>query len=228
MVGTALLVGSAFGVSHAFEADHVAAVATLVEDTDSSASTGVAWGLGHSVPILALGSMVLVLDLHIPPAVATAFEILVAGILILLGVRVITGYRPVGSIIRRHVHGHGDEEPAGTHRHLTIGGKQIGLTHSHGEETSFAVGIVHGLAGSGGVVVVLTATAPTSATGAEFLLGFAVASVAAMGVAAAGWGRIVGWFDGVRVAAGVASVLVGILLAAEIAGLVPTLAISLG
>lgn len=74
MFGTALLVGGAFGVHHAFEADHVAAVATLVEAEDRPASTGAAWGVGHSLPILALGALFLALDLRVPSTVATGFE----------------------------------------------------------------------------------------------------------------------------------------------------------
>ncbi|MFC6838395.1 hypothetical protein [Halomarina ordinaria] len=49
MLEGALLVGGAFGMRHAFEADHLAAVATLVEDGERPVSTGAAWGIGPSI-----------------------------------------------------------------------------------------------------------------------------------------------------------------------------------
>ena len=218
MLETSLLVGTAFGVRHAFEADHVAAVATLVEDEGGSASTGAAWGMGHSIPILVLGALFLASDLRLPDAVAGGFEALVAVVLVVLGVRVLAGREALGTSLVRHVHGGGEDGGDGGHRHLTVAGREIGLAHSHADEESFAVGVVHGLAGSGGVVVVLASAAPTVSTGVGFLVGFAVATVASMGVAAWGWGRVVGHADILRAAAGVASVAVGVLLFAETVG----------
>jgi ABC-type nickel/cobalt efflux system permease component RcnA len=249
MLGTALLVGGAFGVRHAFEADHVAAVATLVEEGNRPASTGAAWGVGHSIPILLLGALFLALDLRVPTAVATAFEAVVAVVLVALGVRAVAGREALGLSLLRHVHGdghahgdegnehghahthdehaHGDDEhaheharaPGEGHLHLTVLGREIGLTHSHADDASFAVGVVHGLAGSGGVVVALVAAAPTAADGAGFLLGFAVATVVAMGLAAWGWSRAVARAGTFRVLAGIASIGVGLLLFAEVVGL---------
>jgi hypothetical protein len=260
MLGTALLVGGAFGVRHAFEADHVAAVATLVEEQDRPASTGAAWGVGHSIPIVLLGALFLALDLRVPPTVATAFEVVVAVVLVALGVRAVAGREALGLSLLRHVHGDGHaggdgdgherddgdgyrhghghanegERPhahgaGGAHEHthahedghlhVTVLGREVGLTHSHTDDASFAVGVVHGLAGSGGVVVALAAAAPTAADGAGFLLGFAVTTVLAMGLAAWGWGRAVGRAGTLRVVAGLASIGVGLLLFAEIVGI---------
>ena len=84
---------------------------------------------------------------------------------------------------------------------------------------SFAVGIVHGLAGSGGIVVALAATAPTISGGAGFLIGFTVATASSMAIASWGWGQGIGRTDTLRVVAGVASMTVGVLLLAEILGL---------
>lgn len=218
MFETALLVGGAFGAKHAFEADHVAAVATLVENEARPASTGAAWGIGHSVPILVLGALFLALDVRIPSGVATGFEALVAAVLVALGLRVIAGRDALGTALLRHVHDRGAGRGDGDHRHLEVGARRIGFAHSHADEESFAVGIVHGLAGSGGVVIALAAAAPTLADGAGFLAGFAVASVASMALASWGWGRAIGRADALRTVAGAASVVVGVLLFAEIAG----------
>jgi hypothetical protein len=231
MLDTALLVGGAFGVRHAFEADHVAAVATLVEEEDRPASTGAAWGVGHSVPILLLGAGFLALDLRVPATVATGFEAVVAVVLVALGLRAVAGREALGAAVLRHVHGgadgtgtaHGRDRgnataDGGGHLHLSLLGREVGLTHSHADGASFAVGVVHGLAGSGGVVVALAAAAPTAADGAGFLVGFASATVLAMGLAAWGWSRAVGRAAALRVVAGLASIGVGLLLFAEVAG----------
>lgn len=221
MVGAALLAGGAFGVKHALEADHVAAVATLVEDGDRPASTGIAWGLGHSVPVLALGALFLSFDLDVPPAVATGFEALVGLVLVALGLRVLAGREAIGTSILRHGHGEGggDDGPADGHLHLRVGGTDVGLVHTHADEESLAVGVGHGLAGSGGLVVALAAAARSDAVGAAFLLGFATATVAAMGVAAWGLGRAVDRVDVLRPVAGLASVAVGALLFARTVGI---------
>jgi len=225
MIGAALLAGGVFGAKHALEPDHVAAVATLVEDDDAPATTGLAWGVGHSAPILLLGAGFLALDLRIPDAVGAGVEAVVAVVLVALGLRVIAGREAIGTAVVRHVHRRRNDasddhrETPREHRHLRLGAREIGLAHSHADEESFAVGIVHGLAGSGGVVVALAAAAPTAADGGAFLLGFAVATVTAMGVAAAGWGRAVGRTDRLRILAGVGSVALGALLLAEALGL---------
>lgn len=215
MVGTALLVGGAFGVRHAFEADHLAAVATLVKDGDRPASTGAAWGLGHSIPILSLGTMFLVLDLQIPASLTTGFELVVAVILVILGVRVIAGREALGTVLLRHIHSDDDEPSGFVHRHVTVGTREIGVTHSHSDEESFAVGIVHGFAGSGGVVIALAAAAPTVSDGAGFLTGFSVATIISMGIVSWGWGHGIQRTTALRTVAGLASVAVGVLLFAE-------------
>jgi hypothetical protein len=217
MVTTALLVGGVFGLRHTFEADHVAAVTTLVEDEYAPASAGVAWGLGHSLPLLVLGALFLGLGVRLPAAVATAFEAVVALVLVALGLRVLAGREALGTTILRHIHG--DRSTDRSHLHLAICETEVGFAHSHADEESFAVGVVHGLAGSGGVVVALVAAASTPADGAAFLVGFAVATVVAMGLAAWGWGRVGVRTHALRMAAGVASIVVGILLVAEVAGI---------
>lgn len=209
MIGAALAAGGVFGAKHALEADHVAAVATLVDETDAPVTTGTAWGIGHSIPIVLLGVVFLAIGLEIPPSIATGFEVLVAVVLVALGVRAITDREPLGTALLSHVHG--DSE----HRHVQLGWGAVGVTHSHADEESFAVGIVHGLAGSGGVVIGMTAAAPTASGGLAFLGGFAVATITAMAVVTAGWGRLVGHASALRVVAGVLSVGVGLVLLVE-------------
>ncbi|MGM0590751.1 MAG: high-affinity nickel-transporter protein [Halobacteriota archaeon] len=217
-VGTGVVVGGVFGARHALEADHVAAVATLVENDNRPITTGASWGVGHSLPILLLGAVFLALDLRVPGWVATSFEFLVATVLVFLGLRVLAGRDSLGLTALRHTHGEDDQHASGGHLHVALFDRRLGLTHVHADETSLAVGVVHGLAGSGGVVVALAAASPTTAHGAAFLVGFSLASVAAMGVASWTWSRVVSHARKLQIAAGLASVLVGVLLAAELVG----------
>lgn len=222
-VGTSLIAGGLFGARHAFEPDHIAAVATFVEDEERPGTTGVAWGIGHSLPILLLGGLFLALDIHIPASIATAFELLVVIVLVGLGVRTLAGRDAVGLALLRHAHDREETLSERGHRHLAVAGKRIGLFHSHEDEESLAVGIVHGLAGSGGVVIALAAASQTTVGGAAFLSGFSLASVLAMGLASWTWGQAIGQSRELRAVAGGASVLVGLLLFAEIIGVMPPL-----
>jgi hydrogenase/urease accessory protein HupE len=101
---------------------------------------------------------------------------------------------------------------------VTVAGRELGVAHSHADEESFAVGVVHGFAGSGAVVVAMAAAAPDVAAGVGFLAGFAVATVVAMAGAAWLCGRAVGRLGWLRVVAGGASVAIGLVLVAGTVG----------
>ena len=217
-ISTGLLVGGIFGVRHALEADHVVAVAAILDDVDRPARTGAAWGVGHSVPIFLLGVLFLAMNLQIPRGVVTAFELLVACVLVALGLRILLGREALGLAVLGH--SHGDTRTIGSdgHAHVSVFGREIGMTHSHADQESIAVGIVHGLAGSGGVVVALAAAAPTVSRGASFLVGFTVASIVTMAVAASALNYGVRRASKLRIAAGVASVILGLVLFAGAMG----------
>lgn len=220
-LGTGLIAGGFFGARHAFEPDHIAAVATLVENQERPGITGAAWGIGHSLPILLLGGLFLALDIQIPASIATGFELLVAAVLVGLGARTLAGRDALGLTLLRHTHDRDEESSEGRHRHLSRGSTRIGLLHSHEDEESLAVGVIHGLAGSGGVVIALAVASQTTVGGAAFLLGFSVASVLAMGLASWTWGQAIGQSHRLRVVAGGASVLVGLLLFTEVVRTTP-------
>lgn len=228
---TAFLAGAAIGVRHSFEADHVAAVATLVNDrTEAPGVVGAAWGVGHAIPVLLAGILFLALGTAIPDVVAHLFEPLAGAILVALGVRTVIGIRsshPDGSRengVRKRDdgedhdhhdhHGHRGNRDRSEHDHLSVGPFSIGLFHSHRESESLAVGLVHGLAGTGALVAVLAATAPTVRASAAFLTAFAIASVLTMACLALIWGRLLGTNARyvLRAAAGVGSIVLGALL----------------
>lgn len=88
----ALGLGFLLGVTHALDADHVAAVGTLVSEAGGlrrSSLLGASWGLGHSASLLAAGLLVLGLRLAIPPRLSAAAEFGVGLMLVGLGGRAV-------------------------------------------------------------------------------------------------------------------------------------------
>jgi hypothetical protein len=214
-VVAAALTGGLIGARHALEADHLAAVATLVEGRDGDgrsrpALVGASWGLGHAVPVVVLGLALLRLGVRLPDPVTGLFEAVVGVVLVFLGGRMLAGV--VGR--RRHAHG---THPL--HRHLDVGRLWLGgHVHLHGD--SLVVGALHGVAGSGALVIALVTTAPDLANAASFLIAFAGCSILTMAAVSALWGRslVAGVEWHLRGLAGVVGVVVGLSLLAETAG----------
>jgi hypothetical protein len=206
----AAAVGGAIGITHALEADHLAAMATLVDERRAG-HVGASWGIGHTAPIFVLGVVFVALGVTLPDSVTDAFEVVVGAALIYYGIRLVADAagRPT-----RQTHSHGES----AHDHLRIGGVSLGLTHGHLDDESAFVGVLHGLAGSGGLVVVMATTASSADAVFVFLLTFGLLTTVTMTLVAAVWGRALG--TGLtRVLKGVGGVLggaIGAALAAEV------------
>lgn len=212
MIGsTALAAGALMGIRHALEADHLAAVATLIEeDTDWPGFVGVSWGIGHSLPIAVLGLLFVGVGVQLPKTVTNLFEVVVGSILIYLGGRMLWSISG-GVHAQTHDHGHG------LHTHLNLSSLSLGLTHQHIDERSFLVGIVHGFAGSGLLVIALVSAAPTVVSALFFLAAFSLVSILTMAGISIVWGRtletaLTTYLKGF---AGLLSVGLGILLVME-------------
>ncbi len=131
MTGTALNVvsflflGFFLGMRHATDADHVVAIATIVSRERSvagSALIGAAWGVGHTITVMAVGAAIIVFGVVIPPQLGLSMEFAVGIMLVLLGVLTLTGMgRAVGAAhahagvpgghaldLHDHLHAHGD------------------------------------------------------------------------------------------------------------------------
>ncbi|MFC6731885.1 MULTISPECIES: hypothetical protein [unclassified Haladaptatus] len=175
--------GAVLGVRHALESDHLAAVATLVEDdTDQSGVVGASWGIGHSLPIVVLGLLFVAFGVHLPESITRLFEFVVGGILIFLGARML--YSAVGGVdVEAHTHG------TGVHTHLRVGESAFGSDHQHVNDDSFLVGVLHGFAGSGILVVALVSSAPTMGSALTFLAAFSVLTIATMAAVSVIWGH---------------------------------------
>jgi ABC-type nickel/cobalt efflux system permease component RcnA len=175
---SALALGFLSGFRHAFEPDHIIAVSTLLHDEPKLSRAlrlGLAWGAGHTTTLV-LGIIVIgSLRLQLSEAVLGYFELPVALMLIGLGAwAVYRGGRSV-YLLRRHRH-NGIE-----HYHV---GSQVhphGFTKGRTGWRGYCVGLMHGLAGSGALLLLVAATLPTMLTGVLYAVIFGIGSIAGMG-----------------------------------------------
>jgi ABC-type nickel/cobalt efflux system permease component RcnA len=180
----AALLGLGFllGVQHATDPDHLAAVSTLASRHRGivrSALLGGFWGAGHTLALLAAGAVTVTLRLTISPAVAQALEELVGVMLIVLGAQVVV--QTLGATtVHRHAHAHGGEGHA--HLHVHVGGH---TTHEHPHllrlgARPFLVGLVHGLAGSAALTLLVVSTVSSPLGAVLYIVVFGVGSTAGM------------------------------------------------
>ncbi|MBI4868882.1 MAG: hypothetical protein HY816_18235 [Candidatus Wallbacteria bacterium] len=181
------VVGMLLGMRHALEPDHLAAVSTLVSQERGAgrgALLGVCWGLGHSVALAGVGLTLAFAGRQMPPVMADVFELGVSVMLIALGVRALKLALRQGGEGPAAVHEHGDlrHEHPGQHPHVHLGSRVFALR-------SLAVGIVHGLAGSGALTALVLAKLPTAASQAAYMLLFGLGSICGMTLLSglAGW-----------------------------------------
>ena len=225
--------GLAIGMQHAFEPDHVAAVSTqvsksklkqkkksarhlLLETFTKSSVLGAIWGAGHTTTLVLIGLLVYAMAVTIQEQVFQGLEFVVGIMLVLLGVTTALN-RKFFKFRHNHPHRHAD----GTihfHEH-----DHSESEHRHGHK-SYVIGLVHGLAGSGSLVVLTAATLDNVSMVLSFILIFGLGSVIGMAlvggligmplVLANKTGRIQKVF---RYATGTFSLLIGVNIMYEIA-----------
>jgi len=186
-----LVVGLLLGMKHATEADHLAAVATLATRAGSLGQTlrqGVAWGVGHTLTLMAFGGVVLLLGQVISPDLEQALETAVGVMLVLLGADVLR--RLVRDRIHFHVHRHrGDTVHVHAHSHRGEG-RHEDSAHRHAHPRrwpvrALAVGMMHGLAGSAALVVLTLESIPSVGLGVGYIALFGIGSIAGMALLSA-------------------------------------------
>ncbi len=230
-IGATLALGLVLGLRHALDADHVAAVATLVEGQGAlrrAALTGFVWGVGHAVTLGIVGGLLVALRVTVPERIALLFEFAVGLMLVGLGVRaLLAGVRP-----SLHVHPHEHDGVAHAHLHLHAVRHDAGSTaaphhHPHplrGGLRPFLVGSLHGLAGTGALVLLVLTTLPTVFLGWLYLGIFGLGSIAGMLLMSLALGaplalahaRANSLYVLLRLAAGAGSVGLGVLLCVRI------------
>lgn len=246
-VGIALI-GLALGMRHATDADHVIAITTIVsrERKLTAASTiGVVWGLGHALTILVVGAAIIVFKITIPARLGLAMEFAVAVVLILLGASAIgrllggigTKEKSEKMLVHSHVHSHGLLAHSHPHAHEQASGKHSHRDHLLAEDASlvppmsrpflkaFGVGLVHGLAGSAAIALLVLAAIPDPLWSIAYLAVFGVGTLIGMVLITTAIsmpimfasGRIARLQNTAGVAAGLLSFSFGLFLAYQIA-----------
>jgi high-affinity nickel permease len=188
--GAPLLValGIAFvlGLRHASDPDHLVAVTSLVAadggDTRGAARLGMWWGIGHGGTLLAIGVPLIFVKSELPSWLETGAETAVGLVILLLAARIL--WKWLRGDFRAGRHGH--TLPATEHRHLRRGDHpQHPHRHVRTNRQAMAIGVLHGLAGTGTVVLLLIAALPTRLEAAAALAAFAPMSVASMALCTA-------------------------------------------
>lgn len=209
------LFGLLFGVRHALEADHIVAVTAMVSEGRGiyrSALVGLRWGLGHSITLFAVGFAALILKINVPDKVSLSLEFAVGIAMVLLGIPLVTRL-----IRRRHLHRHRHESDWHVHQHSHAEAESH--AHQHTKRPLF-MGMLHGLAGSGTLTILVLSTMESVQEGLLFLGLFAVGSILAMlvvsgilglsfGLAARSPGRLDWWLEG---AVGLGSIAFGLFI----------------
>jgi ABC-type nickel/cobalt efflux system permease component RcnA len=218
--------GLLLGIQHALDPDHLIAVSTIVSEHKSfkwASLIGAFWGLGHTTTLFMVGLVVIGLRLTIPPHLAGGLELLVAAMLVILGINVL---RKTFGAERVHLHTHSHSPETHTHFHTHDDPKQD-HAHPHPFKTMrrpFIVGMVHGLAGSAALMLLVLSTIESTLGALAYIVIFGLGSVGGMlllsGIISLPFVLTAQRFTAVnrtiRVIAGLASVLFGIWLGWEI------------
>jgi high-affinity nickel-transport protein len=197
-------VGFFLGMRHATDPDHVIAVTTIVSRQRNllkAAMTGIFWGIGHTLTIFVVGTIIILFDVVIPARIGLSMELSVGLMLIVLGVMNIASFlRSARSIspqdselIHRHPHSHGDYVHSHVHGHspdthphsanqtpLTWLDRAFGRIGLYQQLRPLVVGIVHGLAGSAAVALLILTTIRNPHWAIAYLLVFGAGTVGGM------------------------------------------------
>lgn len=224
-VGVILASGFIWGLHHALDPDHLVAVSTIVSEHKSisrSSLVGTFWGIGHTSSLLMISLIVLLLRSSIPNNIARWMEAPVAIMLVVLGIiTIIKAIRERGLRIHSHTHAH-DESSPHTHLHIHLEKEHV---HQHRwfklGKRPFMVGMVHGVAGSAALTLLVLSTIPSVALGLIYIGVFGVGSIGGMLLMSALIGvpfaltarRYTVINGGIRFAAGAFSIVYGLVLA---------------
>ena len=184
--GLILTLGLVVGLQHAFEPDHVSAVTTqiakrkqktqqlkqlLKEGTFKSSILGALWGAGHTTTLILIGLLLFIFSINIPSNVFLGFEFIVGMMLIVLAITTFSN-KKLFKLKHSHPHVHSNGT-LHTHPHNHDGEH----THTH---KSYLIGCIHGLAGSGSLVVLMATTLGNIETVLSFILIFGIGSILGM------------------------------------------------
>jgi high-affinity nickel permease len=188
-----IALGFFLGMRHATDPDHVIAVTTIVSRQQSirhAAVIGILWGVGHTITILVVGSAIILFGIVIPPRLGLSMELSVGLMLILLGILNLSGimrwitetFTPEHS--EQHAHSHA--RALGKHDHGAVDRQERWMDRTFGRLGIYqvvrplAVGLIHGLAGSAAVALLVLTTIRLPSLAVLYLLVFGIGTIAGM------------------------------------------------
>ena len=202
-----LALGFFLGMRHATDPDHVIAITTIItrqRRISRAALTGIVWGLGHTITIFVVGAAIILFGLIIPPRIGLSMELSVGLMLIVLGLMNVSSFfravpgelRPSdgeSEIVHSHAHSHGEYVHSHLHGHspdvhphapdetpLARLDRRLGKLSLYQQARPLVVGVVHGLAGSAAVALLVLTTIRDSRWAVAYLLVFGVGTIAGM------------------------------------------------
>ena len=202
-----IAVGFFLGMRHATDPDHVIAVTTIVSRQRNllkAAMTGIFWGIGHTLTIFVVGTIIIIFDVVIPARIGLSMELSVGLMLIVLGMLNIVSfvrsarsissqYQEDSEVVHRHPHSHGDYVHSHVHGHapethphshqqtpLTWLDRLFGRIGLYQQLRPLVVGVVHGLAGSAAVALLILTTIRNPHWAIVYLLVFGAGTVGGM------------------------------------------------
>jgi high-affinity nickel-transport protein len=215
-------VGFVLGMRHATDPDHVIAVSTIVSRQRGIAKAGLigaVWGLGHTLTIFVVGVAIILFKVAIPTRLGLSMELAVGLMLILLGVLNLTGVlqRITLKLMPGHAHPHADTSAEALDFRSTHDRQGIGIWNL---ARPLLIGIVHGLAGSAAVALLVMTTIQQPRWEIAYLLIFGFGTVAGMmlitAVIAVPFAytskRFSAWNHGMIYASGLLSVVFGLFV----------------
>lgn len=181
-----LVLGLITGMRHALDADHIAAISSIIASGkdvkfNKVPFLGAIWGLGHTIALLAVGMIVLLLAISVPKEISDSLELGVGLMLIYLAITTITGFNIVklfrGVTNKNHLHTHPHIHPELNviHNHAHTHEK-----NHHHEHKSLIIGIIHGMAGSGALMLIVLSTINSITLGFIYIAVFGIGSIMSM------------------------------------------------
>ena len=182
-MSTLLLTALLLGAAHSLAPDHLAAIGVFVSRRPQwrrALAIGARWGVGHSLVILLVGGALVLTGWRFPETVAPWVERIVGVTLVAIG---------IGALVRAlRVHAHRHEHDGVAHWHLHS--HRRSEAHDHLHRAALGMGMLHGLAGTGALVIALPlAAAESMPLALGYLLAFGIGTTLAMAAfgVAAGW-----------------------------------------
>jgi ABC-type nickel/cobalt efflux system permease component RcnA len=184
-----LSIGLVFGLKHATEVDHVVAISTIVsrhKNIFHSAIVGALWGAGHTAALVVVAAIVLSLRIAVPESVSGWLELGVAIMIVGLGISALRQASKKNAHVHVHQHNHDGLSHTHIHFHENETRHQPALRSQHSHALSslgwkpILIGMMHGLAGSGALMLLVLTQISSPWLGFLYVATFGLGSIVGM------------------------------------------------